>query len=187
MKTTSISLLLRVRQSDDNEAWDRFVRIYTPLLIEWAQGIGLAANDADDLVQDVLTVLLRELPNFEYDSDKSFRGWLRTIATNRGRDFLRRRNRGARAVAAEILDNKPSDNHDSFAEAEYTQHIVGRALELMQAEFAESTWRACWECVFNDRAAADVADQLGITVNAVYVAKSRVLRRLRQELKGLLD
>ncbi len=176
-----------MRQSDDNEAWDRFVRIYTPLLIEWAQGIGLAANDVDDLVQDVLTVLLRELPNFEYDSDKSFRAWLRTIATNRGRDFLRRRNRGARAVEAGILDNQSPDNHDSFAEAEYAQHIVGRALELMQAEFAESTWRACWECVFNDRAAADVADQLGITVNAVYVAKSRVLRRLRQELKGLLD
>lgn len=74
-----------------------------------------------------------------------------------------------------------------LAEAEYRCHLVHRALELMQAEFQTVTWKACWECVVRDRTAAEVAAELGITVNAVYLAKSRVLRRLREELQGLLD
>lgn len=79
------------------------------------------------------------------------------------------------------------DDAELFAEQEYRQRLVSRALDLMQTEFGDSTWRACWETVVNDRPAADVAAELRITVNAVYVAKSRVLRRLRSELDGLLD
>ena len=76
---------------------------------------------------------------------------------------------------------------DEFWNVEYRQQLVARALEIMQAEFEPSTWQACWQTTVEDRPAADVAAELGITINAVYVARSRVLRRLREELRDLLD
>jgi RNA polymerase sigma-70 factor (ECF subfamily) len=79
------------------------------------------------------------------------------------------------------------DDAEAFGEAEYRQHLARRALELMQAEFQHTTWKACWEHVVNDRPAAEVAAELGITVNAVYIAKSRVMRHLREHLRGLLE
>ena len=79
------------------------------------------------------------------------------------------------------------DAEDAFWQVEYRQHLVNRALKLMQAEFEDSTWKACWECVVAGKPAAEVADELGLTVPAVYAAKSRVLRRLREQLAGLLE
>jgi RNA polymerase sigma-70 factor (ECF subfamily) len=86
-----------------------------------------------------------------------------------------------------FADPSGPDPAAAFAEAEFQQHLVMRALQLMQSEFQPVTWKACWEHVVCDRPAAEVANELGITVNAVYLAKSRVLRKLRQELQGLLD
>ncbi len=74
-----------------------------------------------------------------------------------------------------------------FEEAEYRRYLVRRALEIIQVEFQPSTWRACWECVVEGQPAAKVADKLGLSVDAVYIAKSRVIKRLRQELAGLVD
>ena len=88
------------------------------------------------------------------------------------------------AAVADLADPDPAE---AFWEAEYRQHLVGRALTLMQAEFQPATWKACWETVVAGRPAAEVAAELGIGVGAVYMAKSRVLSRLRHELAGLLD
>src|SRR5438270_12313478 len=91
MNTTSVSLLEQLRQPADRErAWKRFVQLYTPLMYHWARRLGLASADAADLVQDVFTLLLRELPRFAYDAGKSFRGWLRTVTLNKWRDLRRR-------------------------------------------------------------------------------------------------
>ena len=79
MNTTSFSLLERLRQPSDSAAWDRFVELYTPLLFYWGRRAGLQSADAADLVQDVFEVLLRKLPEFQYDRQKSFRSWLRTV------------------------------------------------------------------------------------------------------------
>jgi RNA polymerase sigma-70 factor (ECF subfamily) len=187
MSTTSISLLARLRHPGDEQAWRRFVALYTPLLYHWAKTSGLRGGDAEDLVQDVFTVLIGKLPQFEYDRGQSFRGWLRTIAVNRCRDRFRRRQHQPRLVGAEQFDGESPDGIPWLAEAEYRSQLVARALELMRREFEEPTWRACFECTVNDRPAADVARELGLSVNAVYVAKSRVLRRLRQELDGLWE
>ncbi len=81
----------------------------------------------------------------------------------------------------------PAEEGEAIGEAEYREYLVRRALELMQAEFQPTTWKAFWECVTANRPAAEVAGELGLTVDAVYAAKSRVLRRLREELEGLLD
>jgi RNA polymerase sigma-70 factor (ECF subfamily) len=188
MHTTSISLLERVRQPAEREAWARFVELYTPLLYYWACRLGMQESDAADLVQEVFTILVQKLPEFTYERGKGFRSWLRTITYNKWRDLQRRRAAAPEGHDAVPLPELPApESVDVFWEREYRQHLVGRALELMQREFQPSTWKACWECVVEGRSAAEVGRELGLGVEAVYAAKSRVLRRLRQELGGLFD
>jgi RNA polymerase sigma-70 factor (ECF subfamily) len=186
MLTTSASLLQRLRQSPEHEAWEKFVDVYTPLLFAWTRHLGLNEHDAADLVQDLFAVLVEKLPQFDYDQQKSFRAWLKTILLNRWRNQQRRR--AARQPGDSALANLATlEDPPEFEEAEYRRHLVARALRLMQSEFQPATWKACWEFVVHDRPAAEVAAELGLSVNAVYLAKSRVLRRLREELAGLLD
>lgn len=186
MDTTSPSLLIRLRQPAEQTAWSRFVQIYTPLLFDRARRWGLQDQDAADLVQDICVTLMQKLPGFQYDAQRGFRKWLYTIALNRFRDFCRRRS--VRVAADGSLGDvvAPAES-DELAEAEYRQHVVSRALHLMQAEFPPKMWKACWEHVVADRPVAEVAAELGISQGTVYVAKSRVMMRLRQELAGLLD
>ena len=191
MNTTHPSLLQQLKQSPDHAAsraaWNWFVRLYTPLLCYWARRFGLQEHDAADLVQDVFTVLVKKLPEFSYDGSGSFRAWLRTITLNKFRDRLRQpvlSSAAAQPLPAELPQDEDSDVLEAV---EYRRYVVHRALQLMQAEFAEKTWKACWEHVVGGRPAAEVAAELGISVGSVYVAKSRVLKRLRQDLQGLLD
>jgi RNA polymerase sigma-70 factor (ECF subfamily) len=148
----------------------------------------LQSQDAADLVQEVFAVLVRKLPEFVYDRRQSFRRWLHTVTRNKWRDACRRRGVLPRESGADGLEEVATpDGADALAEAEYRQHLVRRALEVMQADFEPATWKACWEFVVNGRPAADIARELGISANAVHLAKGRVLRRLRTELEGLLD
>jgi RNA polymerase sigma-70 factor (ECF subfamily) len=184
---TPASLLERLRQPAAEEAWSRFVKLYTPLLVGWAGRLGLREADTADLVQDVLVRLVRELPAFRYDPKRSFRAWLCTVTLNVWRN--RRRPEAPRAVNPAALDGLAGANgaDASLEEREYRHWLVGRAVQLMKADFQPSTWKACWECVVVGRPAAEVAAELGLSVGAVYMARSRVLSRLRQELAGLLD
>src|SRR5881397_46781 len=135
MHTTPVSLLERVRRPGEEQAWVRFVDMYTPLLYYWACKMGLQESDAADLVQEVFTILVAKLPEFVYDRNKSFRGWLRTILHNKWRDRQRRRAAEPRMQGEQQLaDQAMSDDPDVFWEVEYRQQLVGRALELMQSE-----------------------------------------------------
>jgi RNA polymerase sigma-70 factor (ECF subfamily) len=186
MHTTSASLLERLRLPAERDAWNRFVDLYTALLYYWAQRLGLQESDAADLVQEVFAVLLRKLPEFDYKRDKSFRSWLRVVLINKWREHQRQAagRPDARGSLGDVVGPEPSEE---LWEAEYRRYVAGRALRLMQSEFQPNTWRACWEVVVQGRPAAEVAAELGMSVGAVRVAKFRVLRRLRQELEGLLD
>src|SRR5262245_46915488 len=188
MDKTPASLLERLRQPGQaesvNASWQRFVDLYTPLLYYWARRMGLHESDAADLVQDVFALLVQKLPEFSYDRHKSFRGWLRTVLTNKRFEHVRRRQPPAQTLPFEPVS---PDDPDEVWEAEYRQHVVGRALQVMQQEFAPATWKACWEAVVNDRSAADVGRELGMSEGAVRAAKFRVLCRLRQELARLLE
>jgi len=187
MQTTSVSLLERLRKRDEQEAWERFVQLYSPLLSHWARRLGLDGQDADDLVQDVFIVLVQKLPEFRYDASQHFRGWLWTVIHNKWRE-RGRRPAPPTPTPLEALDGATEpDVADVVSEAEYQAYLLKRALELGRGEFQETTWRAFWECVVADRSTAEVALELGLSENAVYLAKGRVLRRLRQELAGLLD
>ncbi len=185
MLQTSVSLLERLARSADQAAWDRFAELYTPLLFHWARQAGLQESDAADLVQDVFVLLLRKLPEFRYDRQRSFRSWLRAVTLNKWRE-RRRQSHTPLVSLVEGDDVLEEDPAEQYWEVEYHRHLAGRALALMQAEFQPATWQAAWQTAVEGRSAADVAAELGLTVGAVYAAKCRVLARLRQELEGML-
>ncbi len=186
MEETSASLLERLREPNPTAAWERFVHLYTPLLCHWAGRLGATGPDVDDLVQEVFTLLLQKLPVFQYNASQRFRAWLWTITLNKHRERLRQQ---APAPSLADLPTEPAapDQLDAVIAADYQQYLVQRALELMESDFQPTTWRAFWECTVNERPAADVATELQVSLDSVYAAKSRVLRRLRAEMRDLLD
>jgi RNA polymerase sigma-70 factor (ECF subfamily) len=186
MTDTPVSLLERLRRPGDRHAWAQFAQLYTPLLYRWAQQLGLQPAEAADLVQDVFVKLLRAIPEYHYDGQRSFRAWLSTIVRNRFRDLRRKRS----AVSAGSGLDEVAAIDDPILEvdaAEYRTFLTDRALQLVRREFATATWQAFWGVVVEGRSAADVAKELGLSANAVYLARGRVLRRLREALQDVLD
>ena len=184
MTRTPISLFDRLRSPADGPAWGRFVRLYTPFLFHWAHRRGLSPEDSADLVQEVFAHLLKALPSFQYDPGRSFRAWLAVVVANKWRELNRRR-RPLSVPADDLVDVPGTAN--GFDEVEYQRHISARALALIRTEFAPATWKAFWSVVVEGRSGAEVASDFGLTVNAVYLARGRVLRRLREELAGLVE
>jgi RNA polymerase sigma-70 factor (ECF subfamily) len=188
MESTSASLLNRLRQPRADVAWQRFVDLYAPLIFHWGRQKGLASTDAADLVQDVLADLVVELRTFRYDPSRRFRGWLHTVVVNRASNLRRRLELAPQSVDATDLNRfTKEDESDLFAESEYRCRVALRAFELLKTDFETTTWQAAWLQIIEGQKAAEVAASLGMTLNAVYVAKSRVLTRLRQEMDGLLE
>lgn len=178
----------RLRQPNQEAAWQRFVELYAPLIFHWARAEGMSVDEAADLVQDVLTLLIVKLPEFQYDPRQRFRGWLRTITANKVRDHQRRQTKQPAMGIDATLEHIASEPASTLSEdAEYYEFVLHRALELMQAEFRNETWQACWRLVVDGQSALDVAQELGLSLNSVYLAKSRVLHRLREELQDLMD
>jgi RNA polymerase sigma-70 factor (ECF subfamily) len=185
MPDTSLTLLERLRHPNQPDAWARFVRLYAPLLLGWARGCGLQDADAEDLTQLVLVKLIRLLPAYRRADGGSFRRWLFTIARNEARDFRTRRPTrplppadGLATVAASAPE--PDDGA-------YRHELAHRALELVRGDFEPRTWDAFERFVLRGEPAATVAADLGLTANAVYLARNRVLTRVRAELAGLFD
>lgn len=184
--STDISLLHRLRNSCEKEAWDRFVGLYAPLIRSWAIRLQAVGADVDELVQEVFTALVRALPAFQYDTGGRFRGWLWTVTKNKWRELLRKRVPYQRTESD--VDELPVDDPvEAIDGEEYRRYLVGRALTLMRDEFQPATWQAFLDTTMEGHPAAEVAERLGLTIDAVYAAKSRVLRRLRQELDGLAE
>jgi RNA polymerase sigma-70 factor (ECF subfamily) len=182
MSRTSPSLLQRLRSTEDQQAWTRFTDLYVPLLYGWGRRLGLQTADAADLVQDVLAAVVRELPKFAYDPSQSFRGWLRQILVNRWRTVLRRL-----PMAPLTADPPAPESLSDREEAEYRSHLIGETLRHIRHEFSAIIWRAFELHSLLGRPAEEVAAELEIALGTVYVAKSRVLKRLREELAGLLE
>jgi RNA polymerase sigma-70 factor (ECF subfamily) len=185
---TSRSLLERV-QADDPAAWDRLVALYAPLVYRWCRRADLPDQEVADVFQDVFQAVAAHVSTFRRDrAGDTFRGWLRTITRNKVRDHFRRLGRepgGAGGTEAQLrfarLPDAAADKGDSD-EGRADRGLFARAIDLLRGEFEERTWRAFWLTAVEDRAPADVAHDLGMSPGAVRVAKSRVLRRLREEL-----
>jgi RNA polymerase sigma-70 factor (ECF subfamily) len=185
---TPAALLERLRQSDDGAAWREFVYLYTPLLYSWALRLGLQAVDAVDLVQEVFLALYQALPEFHYNRQSSFQAWLIALMRNKWQDWRRRRIPvPVGGIEAALDERAQGEDAATLEEAEYRVHLCARALRLIQSEFTPVTWMTFWATVVEGRPPREVALELGITPNAVYLARGRVLRRLRETLNGLLD
>jgi RNA polymerase sigma-70 factor (ECF subfamily) len=192
LRPTSLSLLERVR-GRDSDAWGRLVTLYGPLVGFWCKAWGVRGADADDVRQEVFSAVAAGLAQFRRDRpDDTFRGWLRGITRNKLLDHVRRRKRSPEALggtdAQLLLGQCPDPDAELPAEpGEELSGLFHRALELVRAEFEPRTWDAFWRVAVDGRPASAVADELAMAAPAVRMAKSRVLRRLRQEVGDLID
>ena len=153
---TSLTWLGRLMDAPDSADWRRLLDVYGPLLHAWLGRAGVPEAERDDLVQEVFLVLVQKLPQFRYDPQRSFRAWLWTILANKLQDHRRRR-AVLVAVGGNALDAATEpDPTEGIDEEEYRHFLMRRALEVMQTEFQPATWKAFWECVLNERPAAEV-------------------------------
>jgi RNA polymerase sigma-70 factor (ECF subfamily) len=184
---TSLSLLEQLRDRSADDAWDRVVALYTALLQTWFRTAGLQAADRDDLTQRVLGVVHQRLDDFEHNGRPgAFRAWLRRIAVNLLREFWRRSPMpGSGSVLDQLAD--PRSSLSQLWDKQHDQHVLRSLLEIVRMEFTEHTWKAFSRIALDGAPAREVAAELRTTVNAVLLAKSRVLGRLRREAAGLLD
>ena len=190
--STPSSLLDRLRSADDAAAWDRLWALYGPTVEGWCRRAGLTPEDAADVRQEVFRAVVRGIAHFRRDRPgDSFRGWL--YATTRRKLLDHWRKRGKQPLAAggtdhhERLMDLPAEEPAGTDEAATDDRgVFERSVRLIRAEFEERTWQAFWRVTVDGRPAADVAAELGMTPGAVYVAKSRVLKRLREEFRELL-
>lgn len=185
---TSVTLIQKIRSGDES-AWMRMVDLYTPLVCHWCQRWGLQSADVDDVAQDVFVTVSKNIESFrkEYAGD-TFRGWLRGIARNKLYEFNRRSGSQATGAGgddaqrriAEIPD-EPNETGDDPADAEQISALFRRVLDAIRTEFEPKTWQAFWRVAMDEVSTADVADELKMSTSAIRMAKSRVLRRLREE------
>ena len=183
---TQPSLLVRIRDRADNDAWARFVEIYGPLIYGFVRKRGLQDADAVDLVQDVLRSVAGAISRLEYDPARGkFRAWLFTIVKNRLRNTLkvqaRRESGSGDSAVAEQLANEPGpDDWQVQWEADHQQRLFGWASEQVQAEVEDRTWQAFRKTAVDGASGKEVARELNMSVAAVYLAKSRVMARLKE-------
>ncbi len=194
MSETSLSLLDRARGDANDESWQHLASAYSPLLRAWLLRFEVSTTDADDLVQEVLLTVVRELPRFEHSGRAgAFRSWLRTILVHRLRDFWRSRNyRPAAAGGSTWMEQlqqleDESSNVSREWNLEHDRHVMARLLEHVRPRFEPKTWEAFRRQMFDGQRADAVATELGMPLNSVYVARSRVLSTLRREAAGLID
>ena len=184
------SLLDRLADGPDSPAWAEFDRLYTPLLRSWLRPHFLQPADADDVVQDVLLVVSDKLPGFRPVRPESFRAWLRAILGYRLRTHWKQAGRRPAAGGFERLVCEMEDDQSDLArrlDDDHNRHVVRGLLEGVQPHFHPTTWQAFWRTVILEESATRVAADLRLTANAVFIARSRVLKRLRQEVVGLVD
>lgn len=194
MSDTPQSLLERLRRQPDSHAWNRLIAVYTPMLRDWLRRHDLQESDADDLIQETLTVVVRDLPSFQHNQRQgAFRRWLKTILVHRVRNFWRSRQAKPPGTGdsefANWLDQleDPNSSLSKVWDDEHDRHVVHRLMELIRPDFTASTWTAFRRATLEGQDEEAVAKDLGISVNAVFIAKSRVLCRLRKEMEGLID
>jgi RNA polymerase sigma-70 factor, ECF subfamily len=193
MNETRQSLLFRARTGEE-EAWKDLTELYRPLIIGWLNRQGVPAVDLEDLSQDILLSVVQHLPGFEHSGYRgAFRSWLRTIVCNRTTDYWRAAGArtpasggsGATAALQQIAD--PDSDLNRQWDEEHDRYVLGCLLDLVEQEFETTTLRAFRRLALDGASGSEVAAELGLSVAAVYMAKSRVLQRIRQEAEGLID
>jgi len=187
---TSISLLMRAKARDDG-AWYQLVQLFSPLVYHWCRQWGLNSHDSENVAQDVFAVVATKIKDFEKRPHTgAFRGWLKQITRNKLIDFTRAAQGHPRAIGgsngyALAATTAVVDDDDSVSRE--IQFLYERAVTIIRGRFSERDWQAFYEFVVNGRPSKDIAAELDMSVNSVYLAKSRILSVLRSEFAGLIE
>jgi RNA polymerase sigma factor (sigma-70 family) len=187
---TRASLLLRIRDPRDRIAWGEFVALYAPLIHAYGMRRGLQDADAADLAQDVLRLVNRSAAKFDYDPARgTFRGWLLTVTRNELRKLCGRKARQAVGTGdtqmQNVLAEQPGHADDTAWDRDYQWNLFEWAAARIRPEFREASWQAFWQTAVSGREVSEVAAELGISVGAVYIARSRITTRIRQEIQAV--
>jgi RNA polymerase sigma-70 factor (ECF subfamily) len=194
--TTRPSLLIRVRDARDDEAWRQFVEIYGPAIYRFARKRGLQDADAADVTQKVLEAVSRAIKRFDYDPRQgTFRGWLFGVVRNQLGKFAAGQKKVVQASGDtgvhEVLDHQqgrkqePISDEETLWDKEYQRQLFAWGVDRVRGCFEETSWRAFWLTAVDGTSARETADKLGMSIGAVYTAKSRVLDRIRKEIQQI--
>jgi len=186
--TTHPSLLIRLRDLQDRQAWAMFVEVYAPLIFSYCRSRNLQDSDAADVSQEVLTAVSRALPSFEYQSERGrFRDWLGVVTHRELLQFWKRTNRIRRNQSANGQDQIEKIADTRNWESHFHAELLQLAIHRIQREFEAETWSIFQRLWIENESPNDVASSMQIKIGSVYVAKSRVLKRLRSEVLMLSD
>ena len=186
-QNTSSTLLARVRDAQDFEAWDQFLDIYTPMVRGFCSKRGLQAADAEDVSQEVMKSVAQSIRKFEYDRARgTFRSWLFTVTRSKLNNFFSARRRHPQGSGStdmhRFLEEQPSLEEEREWDRDYKRRLFEWAAEDIRDEFQDTTWQAFWRTSVENSPTVTVAESLGMTAGAVYIAKSRVTARLRERI-----
>jgi RNA polymerase sigma-70 factor, ECF subfamily len=192
--SVSSTLLYQIRARQP-EAWQRLVHLYGPVVYRWCRQLGVSKTDAADVVQDVFAAVAAGIRQFHRDKQGgSFGAWLRTITRHKVCDHFRRLRgkpnaEGGTNAYRQLLNQPESLDESSIAASrlETDRLFARRVLDVVRAEFQNTTWDVFWRIVVDGQSPAEVAESLGLSLAAVYKAKSRVLLRLRREVKDSME
>ncbi len=183
------SLIFRLQENDE-AAWQELVDLFAPLIFHWCSRLQLDASDSSDVMQEVFAAVSKSIAGFHAQGDGALRGWLWKITQNKVRDFYRKDNHRAKAIGGstaqlnlnQIAESDAELSHEEMTSETETKRLVSRALKLIEHDFQETTWTAFWRATIEGHDTTWIATDLGISPNSVRQAKSRVLRRLREQL-----
>ncbi len=183
---TRVSLIVRICDERDMEAWSQFVEIYAPLVYGFLLRHGLQDADAADLTQEVLASVATAAKNLKYSAQRGpFRNWLFTVVKNRLRNFRRKSKRQTCGTgdteAHQLLMQQPDRNAVDWDQA-HERRLFHYVADQVRGDFQESTWQAFWRTAVEGQAGKEVAESLGMTISAVYLAKGRVMQRIREQV-----
>jgi RNA polymerase sigma-70 factor (ECF subfamily) len=191
---TRPSLLVRLRDPRDGSAWQQFIELYGGLIYGFVRKRGLQDADAADLTQEVLQDISKTMGRWQYDPTQgTFRGWLFALTRNKFARFLKRRKNqpigSGDSGAQERLGQEISPDGDSEKawDQEYEQQLFRLAADQIRDSFAPATWQAFWQTAVEGKSGSEVAAALGMSVGAVYVAKSRIMTRLAEQVRLLQE
>lgn len=194
MNETSLSLLQQMRESPEQEAWDRLHRLYEPLIRKWLIRYELQPNDADDVTQEVLLAVSKDIESFDHNGRPgAFRAWMKGILVNRLRKFWHSRDRRPVASGGSDMNRRLAELDDPASQVtliwnqEHDQHVLAQLMTIVESRVEPTTWAAFQMTAFEGIKPKAAAEKLGLSLNAVLIAKSRVLSRLRQEAQGLVE
>ncbi|MFT5856253.1 MAG: RNA polymerase sigma factor (sigma-70 family), partial [Verrucomicrobiales bacterium] len=187
---TRQTLLIKIRDRADQRAWEEFVDLYTPLVIRYSASRGVPDSDRADVVQEIFKAIARAMERFDYDRDRAkFRTWLFTVCRSKINNYHRSKQRRPQPAAFEDPDHSIEDQVDPREEkdweGDYRRHMFQWAVGIVRPEFSPNQWAAFWETALNERKAEELTEELGMSKGAIYVAKSRVIARLRERVASV--